>query len=269
MKTFHSVKIPDKVSPGDEVKAADHNALIDAMRSVLATLPNITVKSGADIGVKPGNHGGTVLFLKRRPRTPAPELHPFKIIVQTEEETIKCYVNYGQVFESWLRTWNTYPSDSDNQSQLVTVSIGSGALKNHPAGTAAGHIALSASYTYGIWLTGGYTTTGTSSDFFSSDATGRGYDKVDGYPLYLNNIIASADYVDPGDKPDNGRVWLYIGKVTVDSDGIPEIVQWQKSDIILPFFMMPWVQPSTDSPNGLILGNDGLPFVDTTDLTNP
>lgn len=189
-------------------------------------------------------------------------LHPFKLITKKESSELRCYVNYGQILESYLRTWNTFSDNSDSQSLQNTIVINSGALLNDPSGGTAGFMTLSASTDYGIWLKGKYKTTGTFSDYFSTgESDSRGYKKTDGFTLRFVNIEAESSYTDPSSKPDNGEVWLFLGKIEVDSDLNATITQHWKSDIILPSYAQPWVEPSVVSGNSIYLETDGLIYV--------
>lgn len=198
------------------------------------------------------------------PPTPSsiPYLHPFKLITKEESSELHCYVNYGQIIESYLRTWNTFSDNSDCQSVQNTVVINSGTLLNDPSGGTVGYMTLSASTTYGIWLKGKYKVAGTFSDYFSTgESEGRGYKKTDGMVLRFVNIEAESSYTTPSSKPDNGEVWLFLGKVVVDSNLNATTTQHWKSDIMLPSYAIPFIEPSLVSGNSIYLETDGLIYV--------
>jgi hypothetical protein len=72
MKTFHSIRIPEKVSPGAEIAAADHNALIDALKTIIARQDSARIAGSADIGIKSASGGGQILYIKRPTRSSSP-----------------------------------------------------------------------------------------------------------------------------------------------------------------------------------------------------
>lgn len=86
MKVYRSIKIPDKVTAGDPVKAIDHNALIEALIYCLRELESTRVASSADIGVRRTGSGGQTLFIKKSGSgTTVPESCSFGQIVNTPD----------------------------------------------------------------------------------------------------------------------------------------------------------------------------------------
>lgn len=239
---------------------------IDASRQLTAGRLNGIIHAAKSNQIQPGHGyrisqtgGGTTLSVKKQ-RPAAPQKFPFKITTSLEGTVLKCFVNYAQVARAELLPYTSYPTVNSLEVSLE-VTIGGGALNNHPLGTTAGFLNLSASTTYGIWLKGYYTCQSVSVNFWGLTLNaGKCYKYVDEVFMTFDRIEAESSYTAPNTAPSNGEVWLFLGSVAVDANKQASIVQWWKSDILLQSYLMPDVQPSSDSGNRLTRGSDGLLF---------
>ena len=189
-------------------------------------------------------------------------MHPFKLLPFVDGETIKLKVRYGQV----QRT--TVFQDSAGADILafsnVGVSVNSGKMASDPDPTIApvGAISLSLSTTYGIWLKVSVRKSGWS--YYDApgeetiDAT-----LVDFAANSTASIVADSTYTAESSasgitSTTSGFAYIYIGKVTVDVDGVVTVAQHRRSDVILPASLYTGHILSTDNSNdnALTLGTD-------------
>jgi hypothetical protein len=229
-------------------------------------LPEV-IRSGDPISAKWAN---SIRYAIQRLRDRVPvvygnkgiPLHPFQIVVTNEESQLRLYVNYGQAFASHMVRWITMSTETENFSQIDEITINSDALLNDPSGAEAGYITLSATNNYGIWLKGTYGTVGTTTDFFPDTALMYGYMTVDAYRASFSEVIVDSTYNTPDTNPDDEHIWLYLGSVDVDANLFPAVTQWWKSDIMLPSFLMPRVEVSSDAGNSAYVSSaDGKLYV--------
>ena len=137
----------------------------------------------------------------------------------------------------------------------VTTSIGGGDLVNDPATPigSVGALTLAVSTTYGVWLKvsvkkdswsyydapGDETIDATLVEMAASGSATIVTDSTNTTPASAGAMVAST----------SGFAYLYIGKVTVDADGVGAVEQYRKSDIILPASLYPAHIRSTDNSN--------------------
>jgi hypothetical protein len=98
---FHQIKLPQKVRPGQAVKADDYNKLIDAIGSLVASLKFLALQPSPDLGIRRGPNG-TTAWLKSRRNGGSSSSVPdqFEIVglrYDTTEEVWKCKVSPGWV----------------------------------------------------------------------------------------------------------------------------------------------------------------------------
>jgi hypothetical protein len=246
------IQLPELIRTGDPITARWANSIRTALQRLRDRTPVVNAGNGTT-------------------------LHPFQIVTAYERNSpttrqLRLYVNFGQSFESFLVKRVTIPTVNEYYNALNEITISDDALLNDPRGLTAGYIALSASTTYGIWLEGGIISAGTTTDFFPDTSLGYGYMTVDAYTMFYNRVVADSTHTDPDDPPNDEQVWLYIGKVEVDSALLPTITQWWKSDIILPSFLMPRIEVSQDAGNSAYLSSDDariyVPPIVSTDASN-
>lgn len=115
MKRYRNVELPPEVRAGEPVTADDHNKLIRAHRAILRKIDAITVRSGAEVGVKNSDGSGIILFLKRRAGTggtskrPVPWEPVFFQEGTPEAPVYKCRFNLGTM-NNVPATTGTMPS---------------------------------------------------------------------------------------------------------------------------------------------------------------
>jgi hypothetical protein len=247
------MKLPDLPRKGEAVE----KTVTDIIRYLRAT--RITSFMGGRVEERPG---GTTLVADAADKKKAPPfLHPFKVMTNYDGSDLKCFVNYGQVSLAKLNSYVSYP-DTNGSLSTGNVTIGGDALCNHPSGAAPGFIALSADTEYGVWLKGYYIFQSASVNFWGlSGTTGRGFKAIDECYIIFDRVEAETAYLAPNTAPSNSEVWLFLGKVSVDSNYRTIIHQYWKSDILLQSFFVSNVNASSDSGNSFAFGTDGLPFV--------
>jgi hypothetical protein len=240
------IQLPEMIRSGDPISAKWANSIRAAIQRLRDRVP---------VGIDNAR--------------PTKYVHPFQIIPRQVkisddpvEYELRLYVNYGQAFASSMVKWIEIPTVTENFSQIDEIMINSGALLNDPSGAEAGYITLSATNNYGIWLRGQYTGGATTSPFFPSTALMYGYMTVDAYRALFTEIIVDSTYNTPDTNPDDEHIWLYLGSVDVDANLFPAVTQWWKSDIMLPSFLMPRVEVSSDAGNSAYISSaDGKLYV--------
>lgn len=129
MRTLQGIKIPDRVSVGDEVKAEDHNAVLAALQDIIKLAVSAKTQSSADIGVARSEAGGQTLFIKKISRgggsvaTIPPPWTPSFFTTGTEPSLVyKCRFNLGTVNNVAASNWNAehvLPSAEDTFKFVV------------------------------------------------------------------------------------------------------------------------------------------------------
>jgi hypothetical protein len=185
--------------------------------------------------------------------------HPFKLRVSGGSLT----VDYGMIYVS------TVDNDSSTKPFLsftpADIDIGTGELRNNPAGGTAGTLALSDSTTYGVWIELSWsfpgdfdTSAGFSGDFVEWELATF---SVAGEIIVssTHNTIGSTSSIQNANAL---KSYIWVGRVAVDGDGVATITQHLRSDLITPGISLPTRIISTDAPNEIYIGTDGGLIVD-------
>jgi hypothetical protein len=206
--------------------------------------------------------GTTVSAIKKR--APSQYAHPFKFSVSNEEGENRLYINYGAIYRMIVSNNPSYPDSVANACWIsIPQSVTSFTFQNEPQGASdfPTYNVLSAGTNYGVWITGTIQTQSTVIDAYAPSDE-MGYTEADIYsPAFGLSVVVSSTYTLPADAPSDRSLWFYLGKIEVDSSGNATIMQYWRSDIILPSISLPRVTPSSDTGNSVEIGSDGLLFV--------
>lgn len=262
------MKLPSLPRPNVPV-AATVKEIIDFLRA-----SRIVHVKGGKLRETPN---GTTLEINQGPQGKR-ATHPFKLSWDKDGSTIRLWVHYGLVDVPMI------VEDSPG-SWIITslprspfMSNGSSLLLYDPTdedASSAGFETLSASTTYGVWLK--LTADAKIVDVVGQLSAAKGigpassqwYDDAlitpygpSGASSSLATIHIDSDYTVPGDAStivanNTGFAYYYVGKVTVGTDRVTEILQYRKSDLIVPPVMLPLnFAISSDADNELLDGID-------------
>ena len=252
------MRLPEKKRPGQPVLASDWNLLLDAIAArTPRPSPGLELVQGSGgfaYRLRPtaGDEGGAA----------AP--HPFQILGSLDGSgNPRVSINYGQI-TGWSLHANAAGTSPMLQAVHVDFLVGGSYAANHPTLTTVGYIGLTANTPYGVWLRASQAT-GTRVDL--DGGGGRGWDKL--YTAVATDWQVVVDSTDTGqtDKAsDTDYVWYYLGRVSYDKPGAEPgtfaVLQYQRTDLNVPFGTMPAITPSLDEGNSLSTSpTDGLLFV--------
>ena len=249
-KGLNPVKIPFPIKVSDPILASWCHEVRNAIQRIEGRIPTVA----------------------NRPKSSATASHPYKIYAAKEGAACRVHVWRGACTAN-LWAWDS--SDVYGHTNELTPGIGGGAMVSEsvPIGdAAAGYLTLTASTTYGIWLT-----VGAINNFPAASI----YDPITG--LFPDNLTvhfqtfyfgtaaihANSTNINASDSPamsgvttvDTKNLAIYLGKVVVDADGNGVVTQYRKSDaeVHAPLLTAP-ITVSTDTSGGdntIIGGSDG------------
>jgi hypothetical protein len=181
--------------------------------------------------------------------------HPFRIVAETIDDEIRAYVWNGAVtFQSWQTEDQPIYLEAD-------ITINEGALRNDPFPVLAeGYYVLSVSTDYGVWLKLGRTVALEAFNFDPSP--NEPYSVLNFYGTNSQcEVIVTSDFVNKSETPtfDENNDFAYLGKISVDEDGIATITQYRKSDFVTGIVTWPaaFNIVSADDGNSITQGTDG------------
>jgi hypothetical protein len=151
--------------------------------------------------------------------------HPFKLFTAEEDSEIRLFVYHGAITALDWSGSAALPSFND-----LNPIIGMAQTYDDPFGGTVGHLVLSVSTTYGVWIRLGRSSgshTSTDPEFDTVLSQGFAGSAV---------IIADETNIDPDDDwtYSGSYSYIFIGQVAVDAEGIATIKQHLKSDLVIP-----------------------------------
>jgi hypothetical protein len=232
------IKVPFAIRTSDPTLSAffgEVRRAIQGLRDSIPQMPN-----------RRGNGGGS-------------DEHPFKIVVEGSSLS----VGFGMLYAS--RIFDDDDAKPYQCPEPVGINVNGNNLRNLPGGGTVGTITVSASTAYGVWIelswsiTGNYDkTAGTSGDF--TNWTHQSFTL--GAEVVVSTTATSSSGASTLMAAASGKSYLYIGKATTDGSGGAEILQYLRSDLVLPAIALPNRIVSTDSGNLIYIGGDGALMVD-------
>jgi hypothetical protein len=151
--------------------------------------------------------------------------HPFKLFTAEEDSEIRLFVYHGAITALDWSGAAALPSFND-----LNPIIGMAQTYDDPFGGTVGHLVLSVSTTYGVWIRLGRSSgshTSTDPEFDTVLSQGFAGSAV---------IITDETNIDPDDDwtYSGSYSYIFIGQVAVDAEGIATIKQHLKSDLVIP-----------------------------------
>jgi hypothetical protein len=189
-------------------------------------------------------------------------VHPYKIFVNYDGSAYSMQMQIGRFTTMKLiQVSGNFALISADQELAYDSSAGAFRGDDFDTNT-LGEMALSASTTYGVWVTSGVT----ESLGYGSRQTD--YDKLDDYRAGGATVRISSTYTLYSDAAtyaatfvtglSRGQAVFYIGQIETGSAGQSTVKQWRKSDITFGNIAIPddlhFV--STDVPNSITAGAD-------------
>jgi len=189
-------------------------------------------------------------------------VHPYKIFVNYDGSAYSMQMQIGRfTVMKLISVSGNFALISADQSLSYDSSAGAFRGDDFDTNT-LGKMALSASTTYGVWVTSGVAK---SSGYGS---TQDDYDKVDDYRAGGATVKISSTYTSYTDAATYastlmggitvGETIFYIGQIQTGSSGESTVKQWRKSDITVGNVVIPddlhFV--STDVGNSITAGSD-------------
>jgi hypothetical protein len=195
-------------------------------------------------------------------------VHPYKIFVNYDGSDYTMQMQIGRFTTMKLiQVSSNFALISADQELAYDSSAGAFRGDDFDTNT-LGEMALSASTTYGVWVTSGVT----ESLGYGSRQTD--YDKLDDYRAGGATVRISSTYTLYSDAAtyaatfvtglSRGQAVFYIGQIETGSAGESTVKQWRKSDITFGNIAIPddlhFV--STDANNSITVGSDKGAYYD-------
>lgn len=195
-------------------------------------------------------------------------VHPYKIFVNYDGSAYSMQMQIGRfTVMKLIQVSSNFALISADQALAYDSSAGAFRGDDFDTGT-LGEMALSASTTYGVWVTSGVT----ESLGYGSRQTD--YDKLDDYRAGGATVRISSTYTLYSDAAtyaatfvtglSRGQAVFYIGQIETGSAGESTVKQWRKSDITFGNIAIPddlhFV--STDVNNSITVGSDKGAYYD-------